>query len=260
MQTTFSRPELKFRARSNMPGNWGVMIPVTIICAIFSILNFFVHPLSLASDILTIMMLIFIGPFSYASAYIYLRLTKGEKATLNDFFAAFSEFEKSLPLYFLMFVKIFLWSLLFIIPGIIKTLAYSQAYFLKLENPDLTASEVLALSEQMTNGYKMDIFILHLSFFGWMLLGAITHYIAYLYVTPYMDLTFAHLYHYLKAQAQQNGILPADDTYATTIEQAEQTVDEYTLTPFTSLDKQTDIAPAISDAPENDEYSKESGI
>lgn len=248
METTFVRADLKARARTDMSGRWGLLIPVTILCNIISIIIYlFSTPYSLGNSVLSLMELILIGPFSYAGAAIFLQLVKGEKASLNDFFAAFSEFEKSLPLWGLMFLKTFLWSLLFIIPGIVKAIAYSQAFYLKLENPELSASEALALSEKLTRGYKADMLVLYLSFIGWYLLGIITFGLAFLYVYPYINTTAAHLYLYLKDHAQAQGLLPAEPP-------AENEPPVADLPPY---------EPALTtpaDVEENDEYSKESSI
>lgn len=89
---------------------------------------------------------------------------------------------------------IFLWSLLLIIPGIIKAYQYKFVSYILAENPELTASEALDISTEMTQGHKMDMFVMDLSFIGWYILGAICFGVGVFFVNPYRDTSFAMLY------------------------------------------------------------------
>jgi len=95
---------------------------------------------------------------------------------------------------FLTKLYIFLWSLLFIIPGIVKGYQYKFVSYLLAENPKLTTSEALDLSTEMTYGHKMDLLIMDLSFIGWYLLGALCFGLGVFFVNPYRDTSFAMLY------------------------------------------------------------------
>lgn len=83
-------------------------------------------------------------------------------------------------------IYIFLWSLLFIIPGIVKSYSYALAEFISRENPEKTATECLDESRQIMEGHKMDLFLFDLSFIGWELLTVCTCGILSIYVLPYM--------------------------------------------------------------------------
>ena len=103
------------------------------------------------------------------------------------------------------------WSLLFVIPGIVKSYEYLMVPYLLAENPNLTKEEAFALSKQMMMGHKWDAFVLSLSFIGWDILsGATLGILGIFYVEPYKCLTFAALYEELSlmngrpAQAHQN--------------------------------------------------------
>ena len=87
---------------------------------------------------------------------------------------------------------IFLWSLLFIIPGIVKSYAYALAEFITMENPEMSASDCLRLSQERMDGHKKDIFLLDLSFIGWHILCMFTFGIGYLFLAPYMAQTRIH--------------------------------------------------------------------
>ena len=96
---------------------------------------------------------------------------------------------------FLMQVYLFLWSLLFAIPGIIKGYSYRLVPFILADNPDMDPDDAITLSREMMNGQKFEVFVLDLSFFLWWILSSITFNIAgILYVFPYIYATDAELY------------------------------------------------------------------
>ena len=88
----------------------------------------------------------------------------------------------------------FLWSLLFVIPGIVKIYSYSMAPFILADNPDFTAREALSKSKKIMNGHKFELFVLQLSFFWWYILDWITLGIASIYVIPYINATTTNFY------------------------------------------------------------------
>ena len=101
-------------------------------------------------------------------------------------------------LYLLKTIYIFLWALLFIIPGIIKQLSYSQAEFIykdyKELGKEITSNEAITLSREMMDGYKLDYFVLQLSFIGWYILEAFTFGLSALYSEPYANAAKAVFY------------------------------------------------------------------
>lgn len=100
-----------------------------------------------------------------------------------------------------------LWSLLLVVPGIVKGYAWRLVPYLLAENPNLDYRRALDLSAAMMDGHKMDVFVLDLSFFGWNLLSAATAGIlGVLYVNPYVAATNAELYIALRTNAFAAGI------------------------------------------------------
>lgn len=91
-------------------------------------------------------------------------------------------------------ILIFLWSLLLIIPGIIKAYAYSMVPYILADDPNVRYQDAIRLSNDMTYGHKMEMFILDLSFIGWYLLGALALGVGVLFVMPYENATKAELY------------------------------------------------------------------
>ncbi len=87
-----------------------------------------------------------------------------------------------------------LWSLLFIIPGIIKSYSYSMAYFIKIDHPEYTATQAIDESRKIMNGKKMKLFLLDLSFIGWYIVGALCLGVGVLWVIAYMQASHAEFY------------------------------------------------------------------
>lgn len=110
-----------------------------------------------------------------------------------------------------MFLKelyIMLWTLLFIIPGIIKSFEYMMVPYILAENPGMDQREAFAISKRMMDGEKMSAFVLELSFIGWYLLAGITCGLAGIfYVLPYYEATIAELYAYNKGKAFHEGYI-----------------------------------------------------
>ena len=101
---------------------------------------------------------------------------------------------------------IFLWSLLLLIPGIVKAFAYFATPYLLAEFPHVSATEALKISMRMTDGYKGEIFVLRLTFIGWYLLNVFTFgLLGIFYVNPYYYTTMAGMYQELKMNALYNG-------------------------------------------------------
>ena len=106
---------------------------------------------------------------------------------------------------FLMGLFIALWTLLFIIPGIIKMFSYAMTPFILEENPELSANEAIDRSRAMMKGHKFDLFWLFLSFIGWAILCVFTLGIGTLWLTPYMQTSVAAFYEDVKADYEVNG-------------------------------------------------------
>lgn len=121
---------------------------------------------------------------------------------LKDAFQVFSRkyFLPVLLIYIISSIFTFLWALLFIIPGIIKSYAYSQAYLIYKDHTDgpnseqISALDCITESKLLMYGHKMRYFLLQLSFLGWILLGVLTLGIGFLWISPYMTATNAAFY------------------------------------------------------------------
>jgi len=94
-------------------------------------------------------------------------------------------------------IYIILWTMLLVIPGIIKSIEYSFIPYILAENNNLSASEAIAKSKSLTYGHKLDMFFLNISFFGWYLLNTFTFGLASYFIEPYVVATNARLYEIL---------------------------------------------------------------
>lgn len=118
---------------------------------------------------------------------------------INNLFDQFHRFKDGFLQSFLRGLYTALWSLLFIIPGIIKSFSYAMTPFIMAENPNMTASEAIEASKQLMDGHKGELFMLDLTFIGWELLAALTLNIGYIFLNPYKNAAYAAFYKNLTA-------------------------------------------------------------
>ena len=136
------------------------------------------------------------GPLSYGLIAVFLRITRNEdeKANIEHLFDGFKEkFGESFVTSLLVFIFTFLWSLLLIIPGIIKSYAYSASMYLVRER-NLEGTDAITESRKLMNGNKWRLFCLDLSFIGWYLLGILCFGIGVLWVNPYHEAARTHFF------------------------------------------------------------------
>ena len=143
-----------------------------------------------------------IWPLSFSLIKLYLNFVREEeKLAVKGMFKGFKKpyYGKSIGLFLLTTIFTLLWTLLLIIPGIIKSLAYSLAPYILADNPEISANEALNQSVKMMKGYKMKAFLLDLSFIGWLIVGALCCGIGTLWVAPYMAAAKAELYEEIRS-------------------------------------------------------------
>lgn len=191
-----NRAELKAAAKEQIKGKIGILFVITLIIGLISgaagaILSFIPGGSIVASVIIT-------PAFMISIIRVYLNVVKGEQPKVSDAFSGFDDFWAAFKVNFLVGLFTFLWSLLFVIPGIIKALSYSMSLYILAENKGKPALECINESKAMTEGHKAELFVLGLSFYGWLLLCGITFGIAYIWVGPYMQATYINAYNSLK--------------------------------------------------------------
>lgn len=190
------RVQLKTAAKAQIKGKIGILFVISLIIAVIS---------GIAGGLLSLIpggglvaTIIITPAFALSVIRVYLNVVKGGQPDVADAFSGFDDFWSAFKVTFLVGLFTFLWSLLFVIPGIIKSYSYSMATYILAENKGKPALECINESKAMTNGYKMDLFVLGLSFIGWGLLCVITFGIAGIWVMPYMQATYTNAYNSLK--------------------------------------------------------------
>lgn len=136
---------------------------------------------------------ILILPLEWSFAIAMLRLLRGEELQIEMLFDGYTKKRVWFTM-ILANVYVFLWTLLFIIPGIIKIYSYTMSQYLIKDNEELSAEDAIKESMKIMNGRKMDLFLLDLTFIGWIFLGILTLGIGLLWVRPYWQTARAAFY------------------------------------------------------------------
>jgi len=139
------------------------------------------------------------GAFMVGFMGFFLGIAQEGAARLELLFVGFQRFWKSFGTYFFYTLFIVLWTLLFIIPGIIATFRYAMAFFIIADDEDCGPLEAISRSKEMMKGNKWKFFCLNWRFFGWALLATFfTFGLGYLWLIPYMQTSFAKFYEDVK--------------------------------------------------------------
>jgi uncharacterized membrane protein len=196
-----TRAEIKFEAKMAFMAQYGNAVAVCLLAALLP---------SVGSAMVIGLLLL---PLIVGHAHFSMRLYRREQATVGEFFTAgFADYGRNLLGTIWMYLFIFLWSLLLIVPGIVKAFSYWMTPYLLADCPNVDPQEALKLSMRMTDGRKGEIFVMYLSFLGWMILSACTAMILYvLYVGPYMHTSMAGLYLKLKKEALDRGVVRPEE-------------------------------------------------
>lgn len=205
--------DYKNAALEALKGKWAPTLVATIIFFIFAAM---VSGVSVANNFITLdentllflsggsllYSLLFYYPLSigYYGAMKNLLNSGDERVTANMFSLGFTGWFRNVWGMFIMALKVFLWTLLLFIPGIIMSFAYAMTPFILKDNPEISAAKASKLSREMMKGHKFDLFYLWLSFIGWLLLGILTLCIGYIWLIPYITASTASFYEDVKAQ------------------------------------------------------------
>ncbi|WP_324782625.1 DUF975 family protein [Mesobacillus jeotgali] len=220
--------QIKKKALATLKGKWGIGVALTfIVFLITTIVPTIVEvPLSggfsewfnqtetpLIADMVNLLISFLFIPMTVASYWFYLVIARWNDPKISDVFTVYKEWELSLKVIgtsILVGIFTMLWSLLLIIPGIIKGISYSQVFFILRDNPQLSALEAITESKIRMKGYKWKYFLLNLSFIGWVLIAIFTLGIGFLWLTPYISTANATFYNELIAPQDHKEAKPAD--------------------------------------------------
>lgn len=211
--------ELKENAKKSLKGKYGDIIIMFIIVALISalagalgagldnLLNLSKHEIvdlgfttftyTTTGLFTSLFALIVTGILGFGIIEYFLNISRNKEVNWKDIFNRKDMFVFYLILSLLVGLFTFLWSLLFIIPGIIAALSYSLVYYIKLDNPELEYMDTIKKSKELMNGHKWDFFLLQLSFIGWVLLVPFTLGILAFWLVPYVTVTECNFYNKL---------------------------------------------------------------
>lgn len=136
-----------------------------------------------------------------------LDLMDGNEARVGTLFDYFSEWKKGFTARLLQAIYIFLWSLLFVIPGIMASYSYVMVHYVMADHPEMTAKEALRESKEIMHGNRWRFFCMTLSFIGWELLGILTFGIGMLWVVPYQQAAIAAFYRDITSTEKQDEVV-----------------------------------------------------
>nr|WP_257125369.1 DUF975 family protein [Bhargavaea cecembensis] len=152
-----------------------------------------------AIDFATTILSILLFPITVGWLWLNLDIIRQQDVSIERIFRAFTTmYWKSVWVNILMGFFLFFWTLLLIIPGIIKSFSYSLTIYILHDRPELSALEAITESRKMMDGYKGQAFLLTLSFIGWFILGILTLGIGFLFIYPYYSATYARFYEEIK--------------------------------------------------------------
>ena len=204
--------DYKNEALAALKGNWTpaavatfVYVLVALLCTggggLDSVFQFSPGTIVSVAGVSLLLAFFIIGPVEIGYVNSMRRLyEEGNREMASGMFEfAFRNYLHIVWTYFVMAVKILLWALLLIVPGIIKSFSYAMTPYILVEHPEYSASEAINASCELMRGHKWDLFCLYLSFIGWTFLSVITCCIGFFWLEPYLSVSQAAFYKDLKA-------------------------------------------------------------
>ena len=186
--------EFRARAREALGGgifakNWLLALVVHLVYSVIY---------GAASSFITIVAVIINGALMVGLAGVFMTLIRTkEEIKFEQMFDGFKDFSGNLLLGLMQYLYIFLWTLLFIIPGIVKSYSYSMCFYIKNDHPEYSWRQCIDESRKLMNGNKWKLFCLDFSFIGWIIVGVLACGIGVLWVYPYQMAARAAFYNEL---------------------------------------------------------------
>lgn len=188
-------------AWGKLTGNWTTAVVVYLIYMVLV-------SIASATGIGSIAVFVFDGALVVGLSIVMLQISRLGSSKIETMFDGFRQgLGNNILAGVLVTIYTLLWSLLFIIPGIVKSYSYAMTFYILADNPNMAPSEAIDASKKMMDGNKWRLFCLDFSFIGWGILCILTFGILTLWVSPYQMMAHAQFYESLKGEA------PQDDTF-----------------------------------------------
>ncbi|SCW39363.1 Protein of unknown function [Ruminococcaceae bacterium YRB3002] len=152
------------------------------------------------------------NPLTVGYNYYFMQQREGS-IDFKNLFSGFmgGKYMSRVKVMFFHSLYIFLWSLLFVVPGIIKSYSYYMVPYILADNPDISKDRAFEISMKTMDGEKFDLFVLQLSFIGWQLLGLLCCCVGIYFVNPYVQATMCEFYLVMRQKAITSGIASPSD-------------------------------------------------
>lgn len=195
----------KNRALASLDKGWSTPVICTLI---YYIITFVVAGVMGGKDSSVVRQnvgfLFYLGliPLGWSLQVLFLEYVREGRTQVNSLFLGFKKpwLPKSFLIPFLVGIYTVLWTLLLIIPGIIKAYSYAMAPYVFKDNPEISCDDAIKESMRLMDGHKLQLFLLDLSFIGWVILASLTLGIGFLWLVPYWQTTRVHFYEDLKKE------------------------------------------------------------
>ena len=165
--------------------------------------------LAVVAIIWGIITLVIGGAMTLGYCQFHQNLVRKQEAEVRTLFTHKDKLWHGFCINFWQLLYIFLWTICFIIPGIMAGYSYAMAHYIANDHPEMTAREVIAVSKEMMKGNRWRLFCLEFSFIGWQLLAALTLGLGSFAVAPYMETARAFFYHDLL----DGGVKPEESVF-----------------------------------------------
>jgi len=208
-----NRAEIKEKAKKIIDGKlWVIWKPILLTALISAFLVFLLNKVfvvaysyevlsingtSFAIDLSNTIITFIMTPISVGYVFYILKLVRGKEPSINDIFSKMKYFFPIWAVTFIASVLIGVGFMVLIFPGVIISMMLAMVEYIMADG-ETNVLKVLKKSKDMMNGYKWDLFVFGLSFLGWIFLGIITFGMAFIYITPYMNVSYALYYEELK--------------------------------------------------------------
>ena len=186
-----TNPEIRKDVQTHMAGNWTNMVVISLVFCLIATFTRCSFPL----------VLFVYCPLALGFVMTMMHFVRGTKSvSVEDIFSAFNAkfYWKSMGLGILVWVYTFLWSLLFLVPGVVKAYSYFLAPYILADNPELTAEEAICRSMRLMDGHKMQIFLMSLGYLCLATLSSLLLFIPMLWLVPYYQVAYVKFYEEVK--------------------------------------------------------------
>ena len=203
-EKNFSESECWGLARKDLHGRWLeaallTFVYVLVSCLISATVG---SALDLINTGLSLVVTLLMWPMAWSWCVTFLECHRGDTDPFNikNLFVGYKDFTRICTTLLLQTLYTLLWTLLLIVPGIIKSLSYGLVYYILKDYPELKNNQAIELSMAMMEGYKLELFILCLKYLGLCLLSILTLGIAYFWIAPFYCAAMVNFYEHVKAE------------------------------------------------------------